>query len=154
MLPYQNKANWAEQEELLQGEKESMSTLSTHLEEQLKLLRQEHVIVQQKLEKDTDRLLQEKHQLTEVLVRIIGINCINWLIYFIFLFCFRMLKGRVAVQITKLGPYRRPISNERSLNCSQSSVLLKNHQRKEINVAWNWKPSRRNISPRKSVSRF
>lgn len=60
-----SKAEWAEQEELLLAEKESMSIMSTHLKQRLEELQEEYRIQQQILQTETDGLVQQKLQLTE-----------------------------------------------------------------------------------------
>ena len=63
----QEKAEWGEHEQLLRGEKESLSTLSKHLQEQLDEQQAEHRIQLQRLKNETDGLVKEKNQLSQQL---------------------------------------------------------------------------------------
>jgi len=52
----------------LRGEKESLATLSTHLQEQLDEQKTEHRIHSQRLKNESEGLLKDKSQLIEQLV--------------------------------------------------------------------------------------
>lgn len=67
-LCFQEKAEWGEHEQLLRGEKESLATLTTHLQQQLDEQTTEHRIHLQRLKNETESLLKDKTQLSEQLV--------------------------------------------------------------------------------------
>lgn len=67
MRRIKEKAEWGEHEQLLRGEKESLSTLSKHLQEQLDEQQAEHRIQLQRLKSETDGLVRDKTQLTQQL---------------------------------------------------------------------------------------
>ena len=65
---FKDKNEWMEQEQLLLGEKESLSTLSTHLKHQLEDLQEEHKMHQQLSKNESESFIKEKTLLTQQLV--------------------------------------------------------------------------------------
>ncbi|XP_046450750.1 early endosome antigen 1-like isoform X2 [Daphnia pulex] len=61
------KAEWGEHEQLLRGEKDSLATLSTHLQQQLDEQTTEHRIHLQRIKNESEGLLKDKNQLIEQL---------------------------------------------------------------------------------------
>ena len=59
------RLSWRESEQLLQGEKESLSTMVAHLQSQLDECRAEHSIQLQRIKKEADSLMREKRSLSE-----------------------------------------------------------------------------------------